>query len=94
MDMPCNWDSPGCRQLQPRDSLINGAYIAMLDNPKRDEYQKPHKVIMALDLKPGEALADIGAGSGYFTFRLARHVGDAGRVYAVDVNPDLVVLLN
>jgi len=66
----------------------------MLDNPKRDEYQKPHKVIMALDLKPGEALADIGAGSGYFTFRLARHVGDAGRVYAVDVNPDLVVLLN
>jgi arsenite methyltransferase len=70
------------------------AYIAMLDDPKRDEYQKPHEVIMALDLKPGEVLADIGAGSGYFTFPLAHHVGEAGRVYAVDVNPELVVHLN
>ncbi|HEY5909691.1 MAG TPA: hypothetical protein VJA21_03705 [Verrucomicrobiae bacterium] len=58
------------------------AYIAMLDDPKRDEYQKPHEVITALNLKPGEVVADIGAGSGYFTFRLAHHVGDAGRVYA------------
>lgn len=63
------------------------AYIAMLDDPARDAYQKPHEVITALDLKPGEAIADIGAGSGYFTFRLAHHVGDTGRVYAVDVSP-------
>ncbi len=70
------------------------AYIAMLDDPARDAYQKPHEVLTALDLKPGEAIADIGAGSGYFTFRLARHVGDAGRVYAVDINPDMVVHLN
>jgi len=58
------------------------AYIAMLDDPARDAYQKPHEVITELDLKPGEAVADIGAGSGYFAFRLAHHVGDAGRVYA------------
>jgi len=70
------------------------AYIAMLDDPKRDEYQKPHEVIMALKLKEGEVIADIGAGSGYFTFRLARHVGDSGRVYAVDVSPDMIVYLN
>jgi predicted methyltransferase len=70
------------------------AYIAMLDDPARDAYQKPHEVITALDLKPGEAIADIGAGSGYFTFRLARHVGDSGRVYAVDVSPDMIVHLN
>jgi predicted methyltransferase len=70
------------------------AYIAMLDDPARDAYQKPHEVIRALDLKPGEAIADIGAGSGYFTFRLAHHVGDAGRVYAVDVSPDMIVHLN
>ncbi len=43
------------------------AYIAMLEDPKRDAYQKPHEVIMALNLKAGEVLADIGAGSGYFT---------------------------
>ena len=70
------------------------AYIAMLDDPARDAYQKPHEVITALDLKEGEAVADIGAGSGYFTFRLAHHVGDAGRVYAVDVSPEIIVHLN
>lgn len=70
------------------------AYIAMLDDPKRDEYQKPHEVITALKLKEGEVVADIGAGSGYFTFRLAHHVGDTGRVFAVDVGPEMVVHLN
>src|SRR3974390_1525486 len=70
------------------------AYIAMLDDPARDEYQKPHEVITALGLKPGEAIADIGAGSGYFTFRLAHHVGDTGRVYAVDISPEMILHLN
>jgi len=70
------------------------AYIAFLEDPKRDEYQKPHEVIMALDLKEGERIADIGAGSGYFAFRLARHVGETGRVYAVDVNPDMIIHMN
>ncbi len=70
------------------------AYIAMLDNPERDAYQKPHEVITALNLKPGEVIADLGAGSGYFTFPLARHVGDTGRVYAVDVSPDMILHLN
>src|ERR1035437_3111245 len=66
------------------------AYITFLEDPQRDAYQKPHEVIMALDLREGEAVADIGAGSGYFTFRLASHVGDKGRVYAVDVSPDMI----
>ncbi len=70
------------------------AYIAMLEDPKRDEYQKPHEVLMALDLKPGETIADIGSGSGYFTLRFAAHVGDTGRVYAVDIDPELIRHLN
>jgi ubiquinone/menaquinone biosynthesis C-methylase UbiE len=70
------------------------AYIAMLDDPARDAYQKPHEVITALKLKDGELIADIGAGSGYFTFRLAHHVGSTGRVYAVDVSPDMILHLN
>lgn len=69
------------------------AYIAMLEDPKRDAYQKPHEVIAALDLKPGEVIADIGAGSGYFSFRFAHHVGP-GRVYAVDISPDMIVHMN
>lgn len=70
------------------------AYIAMLEDPKRDAYQKPDEVIAALELKEGEVIADIGAGSGYFSFRLARQVSEKGRVYAVDVSPDMILHLN
>ncbi len=66
------------------------SYIAALDDPKRDAYQKPHEVIEALALREGEIIADIGAGSGYFTFRVAQHVGPAGRVFAVDINPEML----
>jgi arsenite methyltransferase len=70
------------------------AYIAMLDNPQRDAEQKPNEVIAALGLKNGEAIADIGAGSGYFAFRFARSVGSAGRIYAVDTDPDMILHMN
>ena len=70
------------------------AYIAMLEGPARDAYQKPDEVIRALALKPGEAVADIGSGSGYFTLRLAQAVGDTGHVYGVDIDPDLIRYLN
>ena len=70
------------------------AYIARLEDPKRDGYQKPAEVVKALQIRGGEAVADIGAGSGYFTLRLAEAVGKTGRVYAVDVNPDMVRHLN
>ena len=70
------------------------AYIAMLEDPKRDGYQKPHEVLMALDLKPGETIADIGSGSGYFSLRFAAHVGEEGRVFAVDIDPEMVRHLN
>jgi cyclopropane fatty-acyl-phospholipid synthase-like methyltransferase len=72
----------------------SNAYIAMLEDPARDAYQKPHEVITALDLKPGEVIADIGSGSGYFTLRLAAHVGDSGRVFGVDIDPEMVRHLN
>jgi arsenite methyltransferase len=70
------------------------AYIAMLEDPARDAYQKPHEVVMALGLKDGERIADIGAGSGYFALRFAQHVGPAGQVLAVDINPDMILHLN
>ncbi len=70
------------------------AYIAFLEDPQRDAYQKPQEVVAALDLKEGEVIADIGAGSGYFSLRFAHHVGERGRVYAVDINPDMIRYLN
>jgi len=51
----------------------------------RDDWQRPASVMDALGIGPGSHVADIGAGSGYFTFHLAQRVGAAGRVYAVDV---------
>lgn len=70
------------------------AYIKALEDPARDAYQKPHEVIEALALKPGEIIADIGSGSGYFTLRMARHVGEQGHVYGVDVSADMIRHLN
>jgi ubiquinone/menaquinone biosynthesis C-methylase UbiE len=70
------------------------AYIALLEDPARDAYQKPHDVVMALALKEGERIADIGAGAGYFALRFARHVGAGGRVFAVDISPDMIIHLN
>jgi ubiquinone/menaquinone biosynthesis C-methylase UbiE len=55
----------------------------------RDEWQQPERVIEALALAPGARVADLGSGSGYFSRRLARTVGPQGRVYAVDVDPDM-----
>jgi len=65
-------------------------YVQMFEDPKRAEYQKPQEVVAALRLSPGQAVADIGAGSGYFTFPIARSLGPTGRVYAVDIEPGML----
>jgi len=61
----------------------------VFDDPERDAWQKPHAVIEALALKPGAAVADLGAGTGYFAARLANML-PKGIVYAVDLEPDMV----
>lgn len=60
------------------------------DDPKRDAWQKPHDILMALKLKPTDSVADIGAGTGYLAVRLARH---AGTVYASDISKGMVDFL-
>jgi cyclopropane fatty-acyl-phospholipid synthase-like methyltransferase len=61
----------------------------VFDDPERDAWQKPHVVIQALALQPGARVADLGAGTGYFSARLANML-PKGRVYAVDIEPDMV----
>jgi len=55
----------------------------------RDEWQHPEEVIKALEIQAGDQVADLGAGSGYFTFRLADAVGPTGKVYAVDIDEEM-----
>ncbi len=69
-------------------------YIAMLESSERDSYQKPDQVLEALKLRPEEIVADIGAGSGYFSFRMAQRLAAQGRVYAVDINPAMIRHMN
>lgn len=65
-----------------------------LERAEREEEEAPSRAIDALGLTPGMVVADIGAGSGYYTSRIARRVGPAGRVYATDIQPGMIELLN
>ena len=56
----------------------------------RDQWQQPDRVIEELDIAAGARIVDIGAGGGYFTFRLAQAVGGGGTVYAADVDEDML----
>ncbi len=56
----------------------------------RDAWQEPARVVESLELEEGDRVADLGAGGGYFTFRLADAVGEGGRLYAVDVDPAMI----
>ena len=58
-----------------------------LDREERDIEEAPERALEALNLKTGQAVADIGAGTGYMTVRMAKRVGPSGRVYAEDVQP-------
>lgn len=63
-------------------------YLDRLDRPERDQDQKPAQVIDALALKPGMHVADLGAGSGYFTRRFVEAVTETGKVFVIDIDPD------
>ena len=65
-------------------------WIRSLENPARDEWQQPARVVESLRLQPGRNVADIGAGSGYFSVRMAREVGETGKVFAVDIDRGLI----
>lgn len=84
--------SSACFVLAVAIALLAGLLIppagAQYQNATRDRVEQPDKVMEATGVKPGMVIGEIGAGSGYFTFWLARGVGESGKVYANDIDPD------
>lgn len=77
-------------QSQPRGRLFPPGELGQLEGPDRDEWQQPDRVMDALGIADGSRVADLGAGGGWFTIRLAKRVGPNGIVYAEDVQTPMI----
>ena len=67
--------------------------ILWLERRERETQEKPQLLIDALEIKPGQTIADLGAGSGYYSFRIAPLVGPAGKVLAIDIEPAMLAAI-
>ncbi len=88
-------EAPGKHPLTGREYAwpMGVAGAPWLDRPERIREEQPERALDLIDIKAGNIVADIGAGSGYFTERLARRVGPMGRVYANDIQPGMLDLI-
>ena len=77
-----------------RRSLFRPEDLPLLEGPDRALWQKPDLVMDQLGIADGSKVADIGAGAGWFTLRLARRVGPNGKVYAQDLQPEMVIAID
>lgn len=85
-----NPDAPPPRQIAPAMSWV---YADWLTRPERQREEQPDRLVNSLDIQPGATVVDLGAGVGYFTWRLARKVGRAGKVIAVDIQQEMLDML-
>lgn len=70
--------------------LFSPADLGLLEGPDRDAWQRPDRIMDALRIGEGSVVADLGAGGGWFTMRLARRVGPNGKVLAQDIQPQMI----
>lgn len=83
--------APGSSQVESRKtSTPYTGDLSIFDSPGRDERLQINRVMDILEIGSGKHVADIGAGSGWFTVRAAKRVGETGMVYAVDINPEAI----
>ena len=73
-----------------RSGLFAPLDLGLLDAPDREQWQHPDQIMDALQIADGSVVGDLGAGGGWFTLRLARRVGPRGRVYAEDIQPQML----
>ena len=78
------------RQAKPHGRLFPPQDLGLLEAPDRDRWQRPDRIMDALGIADASRVADVGAGSGWFTIRLARRVGPQGVVYAEDVQQEML----
>jgi ubiquinone/menaquinone biosynthesis C-methylase UbiE len=79
--------------VQPEPRKTSTPYtgdLSVFDSPGRDQKLQINRVMDILEITPGKTVADIGAGSGWFTVRAARRVTETGSVYAVDINAEAI----
>jgi ubiquinone/menaquinone biosynthesis C-methylase UbiE len=87
--------APGVHPISGRRYAQPMSYLGAdwLDRTERVREEEPDRALDALGIAAGSTVADVGAGSGYITTRLAKRVGPAGRVYANDIQPEMLALL-
>ena len=81
------------QQRQQHGKLFPPENLGQLEGPDRDVWQRPEQIMDALKIAEGSVVADLGAASGWFTIRLARRVGPNGRVYAEDIQPQMIEVI-
>ncbi len=92
--VPASADGIGKAYMGREIAQVMGYHgAAWLERPERMQEERPDLVLAALELQPGMTVADIGAGSGYYSWRMGEKVGPGGTVYAVDVQPEMIALL-
>ena len=82
--------SPRAQQPRPHGRLFPPQDLGLLEAPDRDRWQRPDRIMDELGIADASRVADVGAGSGWFTIRLARRVGPQGLVYAEDVQQEML----
>lgn len=75
------------------DRVFNPAQVHKLEAPERLQWMPPGEILGWLELRPGMTIADIGAGTGYFAIPMARAITPGGRVFAIDLQPELLDVL-
>jgi tRNA G46 methylase TrmB len=94
-EMPMEQASPGHQMNGSPDGTFHHRFedaekwAKEFDNPERDAWQKPEEILDALRLQRTSLVADIGAGTGYFSVRIAKHIPE-GKIFAADIEPDMV----
>lgn len=80
----------GAQQRDAHARLFPPEHLGLLEGPDRDEWQQPERVMDELNTSDGDYVADVGAGGGWFTIRLAYRVGPNGLVFAEDIQPEMI----